>query len=67
MLLSTRAARCAALMAEPDELYPGFEIYENDVLFFVPFLPWIESDKTTETDECSGNIILGLTIADGLN
>ncbi|KAL2746826.1 putative ubiquitin carboxyl-terminal hydrolase MINDY-4 isoform X1 [Vespula maculifrons] len=58
MLLSTRAARCAALMAEPDELYPGFEIYKNDVLFFVPFLPWIESDKTTETDECSGNIIL---------
>lgn len=26
MLLSVRAARCAALMGEPDELYPGGEL-----------------------------------------
>ena len=26
MLLSARSARCAALMGEPDELYPGGEL-----------------------------------------
>ncbi|KAI4489501.1 hypothetical protein M0802_011036 [Mischocyttarus mexicanus] len=30
MLLSTRAARCAALMAEPDELYPERIIYPRN-------------------------------------
>lgn len=30
MLLSTRAARCAALMAEPDELYPGVKKRHQD-------------------------------------
>lgn len=42
MLLSTRAARCAALMAELDELYPGvkktFNFNFNFILILFYFL-----------------------------
>lgn len=43
MLLSTRAARYAALMAEPDELYPGVNrrLVVHTTLFYNINIFWI--------------------------
>ena len=42
MLLSTRAARYAALMAEPDELYPGVNRHlVSNAAFYNTNIFWI--------------------------